>query len=106
MKPEDQEIENLEDIERFFRTGREWLKTRHDKGLSGAELGQTYSNLMDSLIRRLVKRALSDQAERSWDLGFCLLAVGGYGREEVSPFSDVDLLLLHPPRRGKELEEC
>ena len=96
--------ESLEDIERFFRKGQEWLKKRHAEGLSGEEFGQNYSALMDGVIRRLFKRAMDAKGGGGADSGFALLAMGGYGREELSPFSDIDLLLLHLPSEGKDLE--
>ncbi len=97
--------ESLEDIERFFRKGQEWLQKSHAAGLSGEEFGQSHSALMDSVIRRLFKRAMDAKGGRASDSGFALLAMGGYGREELSPFSDIDLLLLYLPGKGRALEE-
>ena len=36
---------DLEDIERFLRTGQEWLKKQHEEGLSGGEFCQNRSAL-------------------------------------------------------------
>ncbi len=99
----DQTIDSLEDIERFLRTGQEWLKKRHGEGASGAEMGQSRSALMDNVIRRLWKRASRPQGEKEPGEGVALLAMGGYGREELNPFSDIDLFFLHLPGKGKEL---
>ena len=98
-------VEGLEDIERFLRKGQQWLKKSHAEGLSGEEFGRSHSALMDSLIRRLYRRAMDVGGERAADLGLVLLSMGGYGREELSPFSDIDLLLLHLPGKGKHLED-
>jgi [protein-PII] uridylyltransferase len=100
-----QKQESLEDIERFFRKGQAWLKKKQEEGLSGEEYCQSHSSLMDNVIQRLLHCSLSSQVDRPSELGFCLLAMGGYGREELSPFSDIDLLLLHCPGKGKDLGE-
>lgn len=98
-------IESLEDIERFYRKGEEWLKKSHEDGLSGMEFVQSRSSLLDSVIRRLFRRVVGDQGKQTAPSGFALLAVGGYGREEINPYSDIDLLLLHPPGKEKGLED-
>jgi [protein-PII] uridylyltransferase len=96
--------ETLEDIERFLRTGQEWLKKQHEGGLSGGEFCQNRSALIDGVLRRLWKRAAL-QNGRASNPGISLIAIGGYGREELNPFSDIDLLLLHAPGKGKDLAE-
>jgi [protein-PII] uridylyltransferase len=101
----DQGLESLEDMERFLRAGQEWLKRQHETGLPGAEFCQNRSALIDNLLRRLWKRAVGSQNGRASSSGLSLIAMGGYGREELNPFSDVDLLLLHLPGRGKNLSE-
>ncbi len=105
MQAPDQAIESLEDIERFFRKGQEWLKKQHEEGMPGGELCKSRSALMDSVLGRLWDRALVLREDRKSPSGLSLLAVGGYGREELSPFSDIDLLFLHLPGNGKDLKE-
>ena len=62
--------------------------------LVGRELCRAYSDLIDSWLAEL----LVDACGPSGPHGVALVAVGGYGRAELSLHSDIDVLLLHAGR--------
>ena len=54
------------------------------------------SELVDFVVKKLYRRYVSPPLGESQD--FCLLALGGYGRRELFPYSDIDLLFLSEGR--------
>ncbi|MCX8116854.1 MAG: [protein-PII] uridylyltransferase [Desulfobacterota bacterium] len=58
-----------------------------------------HAEMIDGVVRRVFQSARSNLPSPS----VCLVAVGGYGRAELAPHSDIDLLLLHSPTRGDQL---
>src|ERR1700755_1827648 len=69
-----------------------------DSYLTGSAWGASYSGLVDDWLSGLLPRALDSDAP-SDVAGMSLVAVGGYGRGELCPQSDLDVMLLRNPRR-------
>ena len=80
--------------------GRQALFERHRSGAGGLEIVSAWSTVMDHLIRHLyaVIGAASGHELPEANRGFALVAQGGYGRGELNPHSDIDLLFLYPRR--------
>ncbi len=91
---------NVDGYRRFLRLEGERLGARHRLGLGGTEIATARGNVVDTLIARIC----DDAAQRAGraaqkDLAQCaVVALGGYGRGELAPCSDIDLLFLHPGR--------
>ena len=64
---------------------------------NGGEVVRQRTALMDEIVRRLWKRILASTAGKS----MALVAIGGYGRVSLFPFSDVDLLFLHADQNSE-----
>ena len=66
---------------------------------SPREFLRQHSDMVDSLVRKAFQKAQSHVSTPS----VCLIAIGGYGRAELAPYSDVDLLLLYSSSKKEEL---
>ncbi len=93
--PAAQELKDLLTLER-----RE-IESLHRGGALGGQVSSALTDLYDRIILRAYEEAVGRMpaAGRPRLLrDLALVAVGGYGRGDVAPFSDVDLLFLHAPR--------
>lgn len=75
----------------ILRQKQQALEHLWQQGISGRQLLGRHSRMIDDYLYKSF--CLCPEAKK----GFALLAIGGYGRQELFPYSDVDLLLLYAP---------
>jgi [protein-PII] uridylyltransferase len=75
-----------------YLAGSERLRLEFEQTRSGRAVHQGRTALIDSLVHQLWRHHIDP--DLSAPAGLALVAVGGYGRGVLSPYSDVDLLFL------------
>src|SRR5208282_1523297 len=71
---------------------RERIRKLFDNGASAQDTLRQLCELADGTIQQVFVELL--RVRQLAPQGFCLLALGGYGREMLFPYSDLDLLFL------------
>ncbi|RMF39495.1 MAG: [protein-PII] uridylyltransferase [Planctomycetota bacterium] len=85
-------------LRKRLKEGRQVIRARHDTGASGPEVCRMMTDLVDSIVLDIYRAAVQQVRPQAWqDAPWCLVAHGGYGRRDLAPFSDVDLMLLYDP---------
>ncbi|RLK50728.1 UTP--GlnB (protein PII) uridylyltransferase GlnD [Alkalispirillum mobile] len=85
-------------LRQALKEGDQALADQFHAGTPAAELVPRRAYLMDRIIQRLWRQHLQHAEDRC-----ALVAVGGYGRGELHPGSDVDVMILVEPDGREEL---
>jgi [protein-PII] uridylyltransferase len=89
--------QELDRYKTFLKVETHRLKILHRAGGGGREICHARATLMDLLLSHMweaVKNTLSKQTQKE-SPPIALVAIGGYGRAELNPFSDIDFMFLH-----------
>ncbi len=86
----------LSGCKNFLAKYSEEIKQLHQDGASGTDVTHLLSDMMDELHNKLFLSIIYDIGGGDGMLEhIALVAVGGYGRGELNPFSDIDIMFLH-----------
>src|SRR5215471_6165239 len=81
---------------KFLKLEEHRLRLKHQAGGGGREICARRGELVDVILRHVFTTATNAVGQLQTSLA--LIALGGYGRGELNPFSDVDVMLLHGER--------
>ncbi|HXJ81643.1 MAG TPA: [protein-PII] uridylyltransferase [Candidatus Methylomirabilis sp.] len=91
----------LELLRQHLASNVDFLRAAHLGGASGQQSVQAYAAFMDGFLETLFRLAAEDaKQEAAARAPLVLVALGGYGRGELHPLSDLDLMIIYDGEMG------
>src|SRR6202035_2526992 len=92
--------EVLSTYKKFLKLEEHRLRLKHQAGGGGREICARRGELVDVILQYVFgAAATSARGNGVAKVPLALVALGGYGRGELNPFSDIDVMLLHHPEK-------
>jgi [protein-PII] uridylyltransferase len=88
----------VKEVKSKLADGRDRIRAEHESGLSGRQVTSQFADLADSTLLELIHEALdfvTDGDRGRIEKKIALVPHGGYGRRDLAPYSDIDLMLLY-----------
>ncbi|MEY2878949.1 MAG: hypothetical protein RLZZ15_1329 [Verrucomicrobiota bacterium] len=84
----------------FLKNETAYMRARHVAGASGLTIAHQRTQIIDALLTRLFAYATQSFARAHGPLpaAVAVVALGGYGRGELCPWSDIDVMFLFPAK--------
>ncbi|MBI5197364.1 MAG: nucleotidyltransferase domain-containing protein, partial [Nitrospirae bacterium] len=98
----------LSELRTYLKVRREEIRSLHRGGSSGPFILIRLTALVDTLLGEVYQQELSNferEHGQAIQEGCAVVAVGGYGRGELNPYSDIDVMFLYRPE-FREAMEC
>jgi len=99
--PADGEILKPAVVATGLKSAREQIYRNFDQGVAAEKLLRDSSDLIDRVLQFCFLHFIGDRKQ----CDCCLVAVGGYGRSELLPGSDIDLMILLEKKANKQLRQ-
>ena len=98
LDPELSKAKRLAACKKYLKSETEHIVTRNRAGDSGIKVARLRSNVIDNILIELCVLPVQVHKDTygETDIPVTLIALGGYGRAELSPFSDIDIMFLYP----------
>lgn len=90
--------EEADRFRRFLKVETQRLRMAHRRGGGGREVCRGRAEMMDLLLQYALGAYVDVLGRGHPREPLCLVALGGYGRAELNPQSDVDIMVLHERR--------
>ena len=89
----------LKVFQSFRKNQEQRLQRWHASGGSGRDIAHRRSERVDVFFKNIFEIIAYQTLDKSSYNGLCVVAFGGYGRCEMNPFSDVDIMFLHEEKK-------
>jgi len=91
---QDRRDQLLDAARTFLDTETGFIRQQHEQGASGTWVVDALTCMFDGLTQSLYRAVSIDQEEIALE-DCCMIALGGYGRKEMNPLSDLDLMFFY-----------